>query len=177
MSRKRTEINPKRAERVKQLIEEEGLTQTQFAESIFMSQQSVSRIVNQIMPLTEETAADIAFAFPKYSVEWLLGYSDYKNNTDAFMHSIQQMNEEGDLLSTAFQSLAALSGYNIKRIGLKTDSLESTISSLYDFVEIEHEGKVMSLSLEQLNTLENIIYEHAEITIKRYLEACGKEVQ
>lgn len=177
MSRKKTEINPIRAERLKTLISEQKIKQTELAERVHYSQQHISGIINQKIALTEETAADISSAFPKYSVEWLLGYSDHKNSTDAFIHSIQQMNKEGDLLNTAFQSLAALSGYNIRKLGLQTETVEAAISSIHDYVEIEHEGRVMSLSLEQLNTLENIIYEHAEVTIRRYLEAFGKEVR
>ena len=76
MSRKKTEINPIRAERVKKLIEREKISQVDFASRIFQTQQNVSRILNLKTALTEETARDIVTAFPEYRIEWLLGYDD-----------------------------------------------------------------------------------------------------
>ena len=81
MGRKKTEINPIRAERVKKLIEREKrinpkFSQTELAGRINMTQQNISRIINQKTALTEETARDIVKAFPKYRIEWLLGYDD-----------------------------------------------------------------------------------------------------
>ena len=79
MSRKKTEINPIRAERVKLLISREHITQTEFAERIDMTQQNISRIVQLKQPLTEETARRIIGRFPDYRIEWLLGYDDAIN--------------------------------------------------------------------------------------------------
>ena len=170
MSRKKTEINPIRAKRLKALIDEEGLSQTDFADIIHMTQQNVSRIINLKTALTEATASEISSSFPKYSVEWLLGLSDHKNEAEAFRDNIDKMNQEGDLLNNAFISLAALSGYRVKRLGYQGESVEEVVSSLYEYVEIEHEGKVQTLTIEQLNQLENIICSHAEVTIREYLK-------
>ena len=76
MSRKKTEINPIRAERVKALIEREGISQSAFAGKIPMTQQNVSRIINLKNALTEETARLIIERFPEYRIEWLMGYDD-----------------------------------------------------------------------------------------------------
>lgn len=76
MSRPKTEINPLRAERIKTLISREKITQQEFADRIFQSQQNVSRIINLKTALTEETAHAIVTAFPEYRIEWLLGYDN-----------------------------------------------------------------------------------------------------
>lgn len=102
MSRKKTEINPIRAERVKTLIEREGIKQTAFAEKIHMTQQNVSRIITGKNALTEETARDIVEAFPDYRISWLLGYDDtmtwdqWKSSTTNEQHfdEIRKMIEE-----------------------------------------------------------------------------------
>ena len=80
MSRTKTEINPKRAENVKKLIEAEKITQTELADRIHMTQQNISRIVQMKQPLTEETARLIIEAFPDYRIEWFLGYDDIMTN-------------------------------------------------------------------------------------------------
>lgn len=87
MSRKKTEINPIRAERVKKLIENEKkirgkFTQTEFAKAISQTQQNVSRILNLQTALTEETAQDIVSKYPEYRIEWLLGYDDFMTKED-----------------------------------------------------------------------------------------------
>lgn len=98
MSKKRSEINPIRAERVKTILDREGITQQKLAEMIFQTQQNVSRILTGKQPLTEETARAIIDAANKisdqnaaqkagisleeygdhvtYRIEWLLGYDD-----------------------------------------------------------------------------------------------------
>ena len=171
MSKRKTEIKAIRAKRLKELIDAEGLTQTAFAKKVNYSQQLISDVINMKTALTEATAQDISSAFPEYSVQWLMGLSDHKNDADAFRDSINKMNEEGDLLNSAFVSLAALNGYRVNRLGYQGQSAEEVVTSLYEYVEIEHEGAVKTLTHEQLNQLENIICEHAEIAIRRFIEA------
>ena len=93
MSRSRTEINPERAERVKTLIERENITQQEFAERIYQSQQNVSRIINLKSALTEQTADAIIKAFPEYRKQWILGYDNFMLVDDVFNDFIQQQKE------------------------------------------------------------------------------------
>ena len=82
MSKKPTEINPVRADRVKTILERENVTQQRLAELIFQTQQNISRIMQKKQPLTEETAKAIIAACPEYRIEWLLGYDDIMTQTD-----------------------------------------------------------------------------------------------
>lgn len=91
MGKRRTEINPIRAERVKQIIEREGMTQQDFAKAVHHAQQNISKIINLKNALTEGTAQDIVNVFPKYNLEWLLGYSDVMLKDD-LLDSICQAN-------------------------------------------------------------------------------------
>ena len=154
MSKRKTEVKAIRAKRLKELIDAEGLTQKAFAKKVNYSQQLISDVVNMKTALTEATAEEIISSFPKYSVEWLLGLTDHKNNAEAFRDSINQMNEAGQLLNTALVSLAALAGYKVRLKGIQSESVEAAVSSLHDFAEIEHEGTITSLSLEQLRQLQ-----------------------
>jgi len=76
MGRLKTEINPIRAERVKIMIEREGLTQKELGLMINRSQQSISEIVHCKRALTESTAQEFIRVFPEYRIEWLMGYDD-----------------------------------------------------------------------------------------------------
>ena len=181
MSRKKTVINPLMAERLKMLINDTGLTQGKFAHSVNHSQQLISDIVNGKTALVLETAQDIERVYPDYNAEWLLGLRDHRNDdealrdsiikrNEAFRDSIIKMHEDGDLLNTAFISLASLNGYHVNSLGYRGESVEEIVSSLYDYVEIEHDGAVQTLTIKQLNQLENIICSHAEVTIREYLK-------
>ena len=120
MSRKKTEINPKRAERVKILIDREKITQTELANRIYQSQQNISRIIQKRQPLTEETARDIISVLPKdreYRIEYLLGYDDFMTKEDLRKHYIQQTDATNDatiqILNSALQEVCLREGMEI----------------------------------------------------------------
>lgn len=78
MPRPKAEINAKRCERLKQIIREQGIKQTKLSEETGISQQAISAMVRGKANVTETTAEIMAEKFPQYSVEWLLGFTDYK---------------------------------------------------------------------------------------------------
>lgn len=120
MSRKKTEINPIRAERVKKLIEREKISQVDFASRIFQTQQNVSRILNLKTALTEETARDIVTAFPEYNVSWLLGDSDFMLKEDLRTDYIQRSHATDNaclqILDSALREVCAREGIEIPTI-------------------------------------------------------------
>ena len=115
MSRPKTEINPIRAERVKTLIERLNLTQQDFADRIYQSQQNVSRIINLKCALTEETARAIIAAADRivderqaaqagitpeeygshctFRLQWLLGFDDMMTVEDEIERKINSFFE------------------------------------------------------------------------------------
>ena len=117
MSRKKTEINPERAERLKILIEREGITQTDFANRIHQTQQNVSRIVKMKQALTEYTAREIISEFPEYREEWLLGYDDIMLKKDFRKEYIRRSDATNDatitILDSALREVCAREGMEI----------------------------------------------------------------
>lgn len=167
MSRKKTEINPERAERVKKIIEWEKISQTDFADRIHQSQQNVSRIVNLKNALTEETAQEIIKVFPRYRIEWLLGYDDYPTFADQLNGFVNKTNHEGNLLFTGFASFAQLNGYKVEIspiVGNK--SLDVIFHNMKEFCTISRDGKSITLSLAELNSFENELREYVELRLK-----------
>jgi len=171
MSRKKTEINPVRAERVKKIIELEKISQKDFADRIFQTQQNVSRIVKQKTALTEETAHDIVSAFPKYRIEWLLGYDDYMTFSDQLTGVIRETNREAELLHTGFFSFAQLSGFKIDVAPITgTGSLEKTFQNMKEYCTISRDGKSVTLSMAELNSFENELSDYIELRLRYMLK-------
>ncbi len=179
MSRKRTEIDPKRAERLKILIDHEKelrngkFSQTQFAKSIHMTQQNVSRIIQMHQALNEQTAKDIIEQYPKYRVEWLLGYDDYMTPADYLLAVTAQCQEEEQVMNTAFFGLARLCGFSMELNrkyydnSLDLDGLFQTIKSTITF---SRDGMSVTLSLAEINEIENELCDIVEARLKRMLK-------
>lgn len=164
MSRKKTEINPVRAERLKILIDREGITQTDFAVRIHQSQQNVSRIVKMKQALTEYTAREIISEFPEYRIEWLLGYDDYMTTEDQFRDVIQTANDEASLLHSGFFSFAKLSGFQIDTPS-GDGTIETTIHNLKKALTVSRDGKSVTFSLSDLNAFENELCDYIEFRL------------
>lgn len=171
MSRPKTEINSVRADRLKQLIEREGLTQQKFAELTDQTQQNVSRIIKMKTPLTEYNAGEIIKHFPRYRIEGLLGYDDYMTHEDYFMGMIEQGRTEGETLENALFGLARLSGFTIAPTKTYPDrSVESIVSAIKTGLTFSRDGKSVSFSLAELNDFENEICDYVEMRLKRMLK-------
>ena len=78
MARKRLEINKDSGNRLRQLLQENGLTQQFFAEQVGYTEQHVSLLVTGKRRLTPEAATQITKMFPPVRFEWLMGFDDYK---------------------------------------------------------------------------------------------------
>ena len=178
MSKKRTEIKPIRAERVKTLLERENITQAELATRIFQSQQNISRILNLKTPLTEETARLIISAFPekRYRIEWLLGYDDYPTPADQFSSVINTARSEADIMTRALISLAELSGFSIEPTERADNSVESYLQAIKKSVTFSRDGRSVSLSLAELNDFENEICDYVEMRLKRMMNSINPNV-
>lgn len=183
MSKPKTEINPLRAERLNTLVEDTGLTQVQFTGDVkvkgsayknphrLMTQQALSRIINLKAPLTEQTAQKIIMKYPKYRIEWLLGFDDYMTTADLFAATLNQSREEGDTLHNAVVALAGLSGFTVEATEPQPDtSVFSIINAIKKGLTFKRDGKSVSFSLAELNEFENEICDYVEMRLKRMMK-------
>ena len=166
MSRPKTEINPERAKRFKMLIEREKLTQSALSEKIHLSQQAISHIFTEKNALTEETARNIINAFPEYRLEWLLGYDDYMTHKEYLAAQYRKGMSEAEALESAFFSLASLSGFEIAPTDPATDKKpENIVNAIQAGFTISRDGKSVTLSLSDLNALENELCDYLEFRL------------
>ena len=89
MARQKVEINPICGQRLKQICQEQGITQKQLHEKIHLSQQAISAIVKGKASLTGDIANKVIEVFPQYRIEWLLGYDDMP--TEEYAKSFEKM--------------------------------------------------------------------------------------
>lgn len=177
MSRKKTEINPKRADNVKKLIENEKkirgkFTQTEFAEAIHQTQQNVSRILNLQTALTEETARDIVTAFPGYRIEWLLGYDDAMTDIE-WADNVQNMK---DLVADSMWGIIEKSlnkdGKSLKfvhRSGQHVDSSKRLRADCYYSIVDREGNELKRLTALEMVQFEEKIQEYCDFLTAKYL--------
>ena len=111
--KKRTEINPECAKRLKELLLDRKITQTELHKMTGISLNTISKIINRKSPLTPYIASEIANCFPGIKYEWLLGNSDYKTDTDVFNAVFDKHNERYEKKVMALTLLAGLRGIEI----------------------------------------------------------------
>lgn len=172
MSRKKTEINPIRADRVKKLIEREKISQVDFASRIFQTQQNVSRILNLKTALTEETAQDIIKAFPEYRIEWLLGYDDSMTDIE-WADNVQNMK---DLVADSMWGIIEKSlnkeGKSLKfvhRTGQHVDSSQRLRADCYYSVVDREGNELKRLTALEMVEFEQKIQEYCDFMTGKYL--------
>lgn len=168
MSRPRVEINVKRCKRLKQVIDETGIKQNQLAADTGISQQSISAMVQEKANVTDTTVEIIVKRFPQYSAEWLLGYSDYKNNSERFAAVVSQTQDECDLLLTGLYAFSKLADYKIES-NLSTSEkvyVEDMLKAIRDTYTITHDGASIQLSIDEMNNFENEVLDLVELQLK-----------
>ena len=109
MPRPKVKINPKCGKNLKKLCDDERISQAELAEIIFVSQQTISKIINGRASLTEQTARAITEKFPKYRMEWLLGYDSFET-IDDYISSIFSGQTE---IQSIIERLMVLHGYRV----------------------------------------------------------------
>ncbi|MBR4489574.1 helix-turn-helix transcriptional regulator [bacterium] len=172
MSRKKTEINPIRAERVKKIIDREGISQIDFSKRIFQTQQNVSRIINLKTALTEETAHDIISAFPEYRIEWLLGYDDAMTDIE-WADNVQEMKDRvADSMWGIIEKSLNKEGKSLKfvhRSGQHVDSSERLRADCYYSVVDREGNELKRLTALEMVQFEQKIQEYCDFMTGKYL--------
>lgn len=162
--------------RLKELCEKEHITQSELSDSIFISQQTISKIINHKASMTEETARRISEKYPGYSFEWLMGYVDYKNEMEHFGQAMTEMQDEAHLLWTGLLAFAKLSGFEISFASPLSKSnggrnkVEDAIKMVRDGYVVRRGKQKQNISLEQMNQLQNEICDFIEFKLNKLVE-------
>lgn len=188
MPKSKTEINPVSIERVKQVINESGMTQKDFAKKVlFYEQQTLSKIVNGKAPLTRESAARIAQYFEDINAAWLMGESDYKSKGeysfyDDIIVAVQKENDAlealldcstfpDDFYINAFKLFLHSMGLTSKYVPLEDPSKENPFSTVQALCITDEYGNICAVFAEQEEyKIAREIADFAEFKIKKLIE-------
>lgn len=162
--------------RLKELCEKEHITQSELSDSIYISQQTISKIINHKASMTEETARRISEKYPGYSFEWLMGYVDYKNEMEHFGQEITEAQDKAHIRWTGLLAFAKLSGFEINFASPLPKStggrhkVEDAIKMFRDGYVVRRGKQKQNVSLEQMNQLQNEICDFVEFKLNKLLE-------
>lgn len=126
MPHPKAEINPLWGERLKILLKEVDLRQSQLAAKIPISQQTISKIINGSASLTLQTAQRIVDLYPQYRIEWLTGRDDYKTLDELIGKRVDARHEAVNLI----ERLMKLHGYTIRTEWVDPDTSGMTKAEL-----------------------------------------------
>lgn len=194
MSKKRSEINPIRAERVKTIIDRENINQQKLADMIFQTQQNVSRILTGKQPLTEETARAIIDAANKisdqnaakkagisleeygdhitYRIEWLLGYDDKMTVEDEISNTWTLQDKAADGMWAIIERSLAKQGKSLRfvhRQGEHVDSRQRVRADCYYSIVDQTGNELKRLSSVEMIEFEQKIQEYTDFLTAKYL--------
>ncbi len=150
-------------ERLKILRKERHLTLEALASEIGKMQPEDSRCHPNHLSMVEHNRRPIS---PEYAMlfseffnvdaNWILCKTDYRTDQHKFAAAVSKAQREGDYLYTGLWALASLNGYTINMKSLSGE-VEEAISDLNSLYSIEKAGKIITLSVGEMNLLENEI--------------------
>ena len=168
-------IDMKKIERIKIMIKELGMNQTEFSDSIHMSPENLSRIVNGKHRFTDEAAEQIISNHKKYRLEWLLGYDDYKTEEEMIEATENFLRECVDMRNKTADAVWCLLEHNLRKCGEHLifhhpsgrhfDSFERHTSGCYYTIEDSQGNVKKRLSAEEMDKLEQKIIRICEILV------------
>lgn len=126
MGRPKKTINTLRGKRLKEIRNELGLSQKEFADRIHISVTAVSEMENSHKNVTETTARATIKEFPEYNLSWLLGFDHVKKNADIVEDALQLLKENQDQQFRLYADMMEI----IKSCGYEVYILESGYISI-----------------------------------------------
>ncbi len=177
MKKEKAQINPICGKRLQELIQESGMLQKEFAEKAGYSPEYISAITTGKKALPMKTAKEmISKFFPKVSLEWLMGETDYRNIYAKFQSQIEQCQYEGILLSTGLSAFGELAGYRIKYADIHDGiSLEELLGEMKNGYKITKGEETISLSIDEMNQFENEVLDFVELKFKHLFKQKGEK--
>ena len=176
MARKAQIVYKKSGQRLKQLLDEYDMTQTQLSEieNVGLSRTTINQVIKGHKTLSEASANEIVQAFPnenpKLLKEWLMGRTDYRNTKEQLFSTMDEVHREGSLLSAGLSAFANLCGFSItdaSPLDKDNPSLENFIRNIGDGHTISRNGDSVTLTPLQMNKLQNEICDYIEFTLDR----------
>ena len=114
MARKREDINPVCGRNLKVLLSDNKMTQKELAKELHYTEQHLSLIINGNRRLTVEAAKKIATLFPGTRYEWLMGYDDFRSDSELISTAIDMIYGDTENRHIFTEVVFDLCGYKLE---------------------------------------------------------------
>ncbi len=116
------EIKITRSKRLKKVLDDTGMQRKEFADKIKVKPSYLSVLapkkldgfdLKRLATVTPDIAGRVSRKFPSYSVEWLLGKVDYRNEEERSKAEEAHQKYEGDRLALGLGAISDVCGYKM----------------------------------------------------------------
>lgn len=195
--KKPIEINPICVNRIKKLLKEHDVTQTNLCDMTNISQNTISKIMNLKSPLTPFVAGEIIKCFPGTRYEWIMGIDDFE--TELILQGYKaikpfmEKKKREKAVSSFFRSLNLSFSLNVPDTSplnttteeflskATTEEIEKAFDGCFDLLQspkayvIKKDGDIWGYCSEQeMKTLFEEIFDFAEFSL---LKLCNRGVR
>ncbi len=146
MGRRKLLIDPVRGERLGELLNENGLTQKSFADSVDISPVRLNKIIKGTNQLTEEVADIVISRFPKIRKAYLLNLDNFKTEDERAAAIIKTSVN----CTSCVEQLIVLHGYSIEEQTDSRGKIRIALTSPYGSVKYFSSKEYLSF-LRSLN--------------------------
>lgn len=165
------DVSKNRTKRIKILLEREGIDQQDLAHDIGMWPQNFCRCMVSDN-VSEKTCKKIAERYPKYRLNWLLGYDDSMTDYE-WAENIQHKKDQiADSMWSIIENSLNKKGNSLKfvhRSGQHIDSSERLNADCYYSVVDREERQIKRLSALEMVEFEQKIQEYCDFLTEKYL--------
>ena len=166
MGRPKVSINPAWAENLRRICKEQGITQAQLAGDIYLSQQTLSKIMQGKASLTSRNAEAIIKLFPEYRFNGLMGYDDCLTEEEYEAQRILDRAFYAFDEREATNALLALHGYKeIRREKVRTSSPVQVLVTVED-----ENGETCQINSKDFDRVVHDIAWYAKARMQRLFE-------
>lgn len=172
------EVNPLRGERMKEIIRREGITQAQLAEVLGVGEVHLSNVANGKRSLTDKRAEKIIALYPRYRLQWLLGYDDYMTEEDALRGPLKRIAQRMVGWKVAVEYTLQSMGYTVRLNGADyLDTVDDILGGMENvsYAIVDENNEVCAeCGAEAYNALLQEIGDFAVFLLERRLHLEGK---
>lgn len=175
MANKSRPIDKERGRRLKAEIKAAGMKVSDFADKVYMDEGSIRNILCGTRNLSDKLAQDAAQILGIRS-SYLMNYDDYRTDDHLIVqlqNIMQEVDNDNSLLLKGLLAFAELAEYTIRYNKPKSTSLEDFFQNMRGMWTISHYDSAITISLEEMNRLENTVYDFVKFQFEHLFEEKG----
>lgn len=167
MADKTTDLHRIQSERVKRMLSDLGISQSELARQIGCSTAAVNQWVTGKRGMRMDSAQLIEDRYPLYSAEWLTGQTDHQNLARVFAATLKDM--AVDPMVAATITLASGAGYDLLTPFDTATRISDSAQALYDGHDmlVTIGGTDQTLTLGQLVELTGELTDYLTVRLRR----------